>query len=130
MEKKINEPKKEGGGVPELKKIGILIFLPIRSPYKILEHYNNPFWSFEQWYRFCVVIFWFHLVIFRSLVIIFRFFAVIFRFRVVIFRFCVVIFPKKCNENSGLPKLLRWSHALRSDQNVPKIVANFVSASR
>ena len=36
--------------------------------------------------------------------------------RAVIFRFRAVIFPKKWNENSGLPKFAPLSHALRSDQ--------------
>ena len=79
-----------------------LIFLSIRSPYKISEPYDNPLWSFEERYQFCVVIF--------------RFCVVKFRFRVVIFQFRVVIFQNKCNDNSGLPKLLHWLHALPSDQ--------------
>jgi hypothetical protein len=33
-----------------------------------------------------------------------------------------------CTENSSLPKLLRWSHALRSDQ-LPKIVVYLAPGS-
>jgi hypothetical protein len=40
------------GGDPDfLLLIGILTFLPIKSPYKILEPYDNPFWGFEQRYQ-------------------------------------------------------------------------------
>ena len=52
--------------------------------------------------------------------VIVRFREVIVWFREVIVWFSEVIVPKKWNENSGLPKLLRWSHALRSDQNYLK----------
>ena len=40
------------GGDPDfLLLIGILTFLPIKSPYKILEPYDSPFWGFEQRYQ-------------------------------------------------------------------------------
>jgi hypothetical protein len=73
--------------------IGILIFLLLRSPCKILEPYTNPSWGF----RYGV------------------------RKRAVIFPEERGYIPRRlrlyfCNENSGLPKLLRWWHELRLDQ--------------
>jgi hypothetical protein len=45
--------------------------------------------------------------------VIFQLMKIIFRFMKAISRFMKVIL---CNEKSGLPKLLRWSHALCLDQ--------------
>jgi hypothetical protein len=42
-------------------------------------------------------------VVMDWLKVMFQFRVVIFRFRLIIFWFCVVIFPKKWNENRGLP---------------------------
>ena len=40
---------REVGGVPKfLLLIGIIIFLLVRSPCKILEPYDNPFWDFSN----------------------------------------------------------------------------------
>ena len=37
-----------GGGLPDDFLIGILIFLVVKSPYKISEPYNNPFCDFSN----------------------------------------------------------------------------------
>ena len=37
-----------GGGGPQIFFMGILIFLLFRSPRKILEPYNSPFWDFSN----------------------------------------------------------------------------------
>ena len=75
-------------GLPEfLFLIEILIFLVVRSPYKISEPYNNPFWAFSNGVK----------------------------------KKSEIILPEErgynagrarlyfCNENSGLPNLLRTS---------------------
>ena len=46
---KINKPKQRGeGGSPIFFLIGILLFVIVRSLYKISEPYDNPFWDFSN----------------------------------------------------------------------------------
>jgi hypothetical protein len=73
-----------------------------------LKPYNNPFWVFEQRYqefRLSEAIVRFREVIVQIREVIVRFRQVIVKLRDVIVRFSEVIVPKKCSENSGLPKL-------------------------
>ena len=60
-------------GPPNLFWVGILIFLSVRSPCKILEPYNKTTLS--------------------GILVMVRFGVVIFRFRVVIFWFCEILGP-------------------------------------
>jgi hypothetical protein len=77
------------GGPQNLFLIGILIFLLLRSPCKILKLYNNPFWGFEQRYQEE------HGYIAGRARLYSQESAVIFRKSVVIFRKSAVIFPEE-----------------------------------
>jgi hypothetical protein len=103
---------------------GVNFFLPefffvlVRSPCKISQPYDNPFWGFNNGSKKK-----------KSTVILPEEHGyIVGRARLYCRKSTVILFEDRgyipgrvrlyfCTENSGLPKFLRWSHALRSDQN-------------
>ena len=95
------------------------LFLLVRSPCKISEPYDNPFWGFNNGGKKK-----------KSAVILPEERGyIVGRARLYSRKSAVILSEERgyipgrvrlyfCTENSGLPKLLRWSHALRSDQLV------------